>query len=406
MSENSLIKSYTPGTLTSSVYPDNIIRKARIFEAGAQLAAIIETSGTYYTDARYRLHVYDQATTTWTVSGAVMSGDGGKSDLEYATVACIASGELVLTCWLGDSFVQHIELYTVDADQWDILVVPTDGGYDTKTMVVVSHSGSIASGYSKQLVCYSTDNTEGTSVSISKYNIPDYSDLTDGYWEDCTPSDMVTLSGNLLIYGGGYTPIPLAKLSVGSSNHDVFIVTVDPSWTPGDDGDNIHVLRYVTGNTWEDIGCTNTGGVAMLAEDDYAYIFREIRGNLIFGTTRGVGGNASIITKFVSANPIDYFTMWEDTGLDSSGHLWEWGAAETFGASSAVYMVEGYGTGGENSTHITEYSTLGGSTSGGACEITSAESGDVYNIGGISAESTLTIVFTLWDNEGYVGTSE
>jgi len=36
-----------------------------------------------------------------------------------------------------------------------------------------------------------------------------------------------------------------------------------------------------------------------------------------------------------------------------------------------------------------------------ACVITSATSGDIYNIGGVSGESTKTIVFTLWENSGY-----
>jgi hypothetical protein len=36
-----------------------------------------------------------------------------------------------------------------------------------------------------------------------------------------------------------------------------------------------------------------------------------------------------------------------------------------------------------------------------ACIITSATSGDIYNIGGISGESTKNIVFTLWENSGY-----
>jgi len=42
----------------------------------------------------------------------------------------------------------------------------------------------------------------------------------------------------------------------------------------------------------------------------------------------------------------------------------------------------------------------GGSTTS-ACIITSATSGDIYNIGGISGESTKNIVFTLWENQGY-----
>jgi hypothetical protein len=33
--------------------------------------------------------------------------------------------------------------------------------------------------------------------------------------------------------------------------------------------------------------------------------------------------------------------------------------------------------------------------------IIASSSGDIYNIGGISGESTTNIVFTLWDNRGY-----
>jgi hypothetical protein len=47
------------------------------------------------------------------------------------------------------------------------------------------------------------------------------------------------------------------------------------------------------------------------------------------------------------------------------------------------------------------YSKSGGGTS--ACIITHVLSGDVYNIGGISGDSTMHIVFTMWDNEGYGG---
>jgi hypothetical protein len=37
----------------------------------------------------------------------------------------------------------------------------------------------------------------------------------------------------------------------------------------------------------------------------------------------------------------------------------------------------------------------------GNCVLTSSAPGDIYNIGGVSGESTKTIVFTLWDNQGY-----
>jgi len=36
-----------------------------------------------------------------------------------------------------------------------------------------------------------------------------------------------------------------------------------------------------------------------------------------------------------------------------------------------------------------------------SCIITNAVSGDIYNIGGVSGESTKNIIFTLWDNKGY-----
>jgi len=45
------------------------------------------------------------------------------------------------------------------------------------------------------------------------------------------------------------------------------------------------------------------------------------------------------------------------------------------------------------------YSPVASSTS--AFVVIAASSGDIYNIGGISGESTTNIIFTLWDNKGY-----
>jgi len=56
-------------------------------------------------------------------------------------------------------------------------------------------------------------------------------------------------------------------------------------------------------------------------------------------------------------------------------------------------------TGGRNPKKDTwKYSAVGLS---GSCVITRAVPGDIYNIGGISGESTQNIVFTLWNNKAY-----
>jgi hypothetical protein len=65
-------------------------------------------------------------------------------------------------------------------------------------------------------------------------------------------------------------------------------------------------------------------------------------------------------------------------------------------ASGTIIMTGGW-IYDEFTNQVWEYTD----TTSNACVITSAVIGDIYNIGGISGESTMHIVFTLWDNQGY-----
>jgi len=74
-----------------------------------------------------------------------------------------------------------------------------------------------------------------------------------------------------------------------------------------------------------------------------------------------------------------------------------YGIASTTGTSGALYLPV---TLNGISAYVIEGTYIDASY-GSNCVITHASSGDVYNIGGISSDSTIHIVFTMWDNYAY-----
>ena len=73
---------------------------------------------------------------------------------------------------------------------------------------------------------------------------------------------------------------------------------------------------------------------------------------------------------------------------------------ETIGSSGAMYFPT-YVSGGALSVLMEAQYSDGSPVFISSCVLTSSAPGDIYNIGGISGESTKNIVFTLWENTGY-----
>jgi hypothetical protein len=106
------------------------------------------------------------------------------------------------------------------------------------------------------------------------------------------------------------------------------------------------------------------------------------------------------ISIFTSST--DMTSSWVDTNFPAvigTTNQRVYDIGETTGVSSAMYLPV---TINDISSALIEGHVSKGSTdSSGACVIIDAAIGDIYNIGGVSGDSTTHIVFTMWGNLAY-----
>jgi hypothetical protein len=99
-------------------------------------------------------------------------------------------------------------------------------------------------------------------------------------------------------------------------------------------------------------------------------------------------------------------SSWTDTHFASSyttspEQLRVYDFAETTGDSGSSYLA--ITTYGISSALVQAGYAEAGYTMSGACAITSAVSGTIYNIGGVSSEPTNHIIITMWGVNAYPG---
>lgn len=303
-----------------------------------------------------------------------------------------------------------VKSYSVTTDTWSTLSRTSSTAFNASAVDMVCAASSTSPG---RLFVYDSDGSgAGKKFRIRRYELTDTDPPTDGVWT--TDSPLTTVSsflGDRLLVPAIKDTNPgcgLASCAGSGGDDDVFARFWDTSdLYPY----NLVIMRWRSGIGWEEVsGFDVTSGAV---ETTHSQIFGNIGGTLYYGYAFGT--DKQYIWAYTSNTTTT--SCWTNTVFPAcdlklypppfdgaSGFIKVGGMALTTGTSSALYLPI---MNGDGSTPVItdyrleemKYSASGGG--GSSCVITAATSGDIYNIGGISSDSTIHIVFTMWDNYAY-----
>lgn len=390
------IRSYTPGTLVDSIYPENLTDVAGMNPVfnGTQIA-LIASQVPSPTLNPYMLYLYNPVADTWT-SGTPSGGEA----IYWLPYTCNVSGNDVyifatfhdgvrwnVYCydWTGGDTIAAWEKITTD----DTQIIP---GWD---VVDINLAGVYVSGTICNLYVYLNGAGIGVaSSSILMYTIPSDVSYSSGTWTDVTPVYLTSGTADAIQFNPAAAyPVPDTHVALGvvtavvAGYDDVLARFWDNTGTLSN---NVIILRHISGTDWIDTGFVpiheneTTDGVVS--------VFGEVNDKMMYGFSTSSQTTIAIYTSSATSS-------WTNTNFPTTpSTMAVYNIGVTAGASSALYLPT---TLNLISSYLSElhFSTSGGGTS--SYVVINAVSGDIYNIGGVSNEPTTHIVFTMWDNATY-----
>jgi hypothetical protein len=391
------VRSYKPGTLVNSIYPENLTDVAGmspIFN-GTQIALIASKSALPPANPYY-LYLYEPFAGTWT-SGTPSGGEA----TYWLPYTCTVSGNDVYIfatfhdgarwnvycydCTGGDTMAAWEQITTNDTQipsGWDVVDINLAGVYNT--------SGTVCN-------LYMYLNGAGIGVvssSILMYTITTDFPYTSGTWTDVTPVYLTSGTADAVQFNiNASYPVPDAHVALGvvtavaAGDDDVFARYLDNT---GLLSNNTIILRHVPDtSSWVNTGFVPISQFESIS-DGHTPVFGEINGRMMYGYS--LADDDTDIAVYASSAT----TSWTNTNFPAGMAVYGIGA--TTGASGALYLAV------EIAFAVTPPALLEGRFSTGGtstCDITAAVPGDIYNIGGVSNEPTTHIEFTMWDNSAY-----